>query len=151
MYKKSAIHYVSKFTIDVLFILSIICTIAIPICYKRIFDFIGYLDKGYIVAFTVILFASGIICTYILFVLRQMYKSLLVGNPFTESNVSCLRKIAVSCVIIALMYFVKLFFMFTFATLVIAAVFVVGCLFSLTLKDLFKQAINYKAENELTI
>ncbi len=151
MYKKSVVHYAAKLVIDILLVLSAVCTVAIPIFHKMLFNFIGYPDQSYITAFSVIVFASGIICTYILFVLRQMYKSLLVGNPFTDKNVSYLRQIAVSCVLIAFMYFVKLFFMFTFATLVIAAVFVVGCLFCLTLKDLFKQAINYKTENELTI
>ena len=80
-----------------------------------------------------------------------MYKSLLVGNPFVDDNVNHLRKIAVSCFLIAIMYVIKCFFMLTFATIVIAAVFIVGCMFCLTLKDLFKQAINYKTENELTI
>lgn len=151
MYKKSIIHYVSKVTIDILLILSAICTIAIPFYYERIFNFMGYINNSYMATFTVIIFVSGVICTYILFVLRQMYKSLLVGNPFTDKNVSSLRKIAVCCIIIAIIYFAKLFIVFTFATLVICAIFVVGCLFCLTLKDLFKQAINYKAENELTI
>ena len=41
--------------------------------------------------------------------------------------------------------------LFTIAAIVIAAIFMVGCLFCLTLKDLFKQAINFKMENELTI
>ena len=80
-----------------------------------------------------------------------MFKSLLVGNPFTGKNVSHFRKMAIACVIIAVIYILKAIIMFTFATIVIATVFVVGTLFCLTLKDLFKQAINYKTENELTI
>jgi len=80
-----------------------------------------------------------------------MYHSLREGNPFVDKNVRHLRKIAVACAVISLIYIVKCLFAFTFASLVISAVFAVGCMFCLTLKDLFKQAINYKTENELTI
>ncbi len=151
MYKKSLTHYLAKIVIDLLMWISAFCTVAIPFTSKLIFNMIGYLDKSYVVLFTIILFISGALCTYILFNLRQMYKSLLVGNPFTDKNVSHFRKMAVTCAIISAMYLAKCVFMFTYATIVIAIIFAVGCLFCLTLKDLFKQAINYKTENELTI
>jgi len=151
MYKKSLAHYIAKIVIDVLFWLSTICTVAVPFISKRIFNWIGYLDKSYAIVFTLIISVSGALCTYILFNLKQMYKSLLIGNPFTDQNVMHFRKMAVTCAIISVMYASKCIFMFTYATLVIAAIFAVGSLFCLTLKDLFKQAINYKKENELTI
>ena len=151
MYKKSLTHYVAKYIIDVLFCVSLICTLIVPFVSKTIFNMIGYLDKSYMIAFTIILFVSGGLCSYILYKLRQMYKSLLIGNPFTDKNVGHFRKMAVACAIISAIYIAKCIFMFTYATVVIAAIFAVGCLFCLTLKDLFKQAINYKIENELTI
>ena len=80
-----------------------------------------------------------------------MYRTLLVGNPFVDKNVAHFRKMAVACFVIALIYAVKCIALFTVAALVITVIFVVGCLFCLTLKDLFKQAVNFKAENELTI
>lgn len=151
MYKKSLTHYLAKIIIDILFYLSILCTILVPFLAKPLFMWIQYPDPAYITPFTVILFVSGLCCAYILFNLKQMYRSLLVGNPFVDKNVSHLRKMAVTCIVIALIYLIKCLFIFTLATLVIAAIFVIGCLFCLTLKDLFKQAINYKTENELTI
>lgn len=151
MYKKGVVHYIAKIVIDVLFFLSIICVALVPVLSRWLFGWINYSNSSYLQAFTVVLFLSGLCCVYILFNLKSMYRSLLCGNPFIDKNVSHLRKIAVSCAIISLIYIVKCFFMFTLATIVIAAVFMVGCLLCLTLKDLFKQAINYKAENELTI
>lgn len=151
MYKKSLTHYISKAVIDVLFVVSIILTICVPFGAKYVFSFIGYENNLYQVPFGVILFLSGICCSYILFNLKQMFKSLLVGDPFIDKNVSHFRKMAVSCFIVAVIYIIKAVFMWTFATVVIAIIFVVGTLFCLTLKDLFKQAINYKTENELTI
>lgn len=151
MYKKSFTHYAAKIVIDVLFYLSIVCVVLEPFFADDLFAWINYMDKSYATAFTVIIFISGVCCAYILFNLKQMYKSLLVGNPFVDKNVSHLRKMAVACIIIAIVYAGKCLFMFTVATVIIAFVFMVGCLFCLTLKDLFKQAINYKNENELTI
>lgn len=151
MYKKSISHYIAKAVIDILFYMSIVCVVLVPVFSRWLFGWINYSDSSYLVMFTVIVLLSGVCCVYILFNLKQMYRSLLVGNPFVDKNVSHLRKIAVACILIALMYIAKCFFMFTVATVVIAFVFIVGCLFCLTLKDLFKQAINYKTENELTI
>lgn len=151
MYQKSFSHYLAKMIVDFLFLGSIVCTIAVPFLSGYIFRWLGYLPYNYVVAFIVIVFLSGVCCCYILFNLKQMYTSLLVGNPFVDKNVSHFRKMAVTCIILSLIYLAKCFFMFTFATVVIAVVFAIGCLFCLTLKDLFKQAINYKTENELTI
>ena len=151
MYKKSITHHISKIVVDILFYLSIVCTIIFPFVARHVFTWINYPNQEYLAAFTVIIFVSGICCAYILFNLKQMFGSLLVGNPFIEKNVSHFRKIAVACSIIALIYAVKSILSFTLAAVIISVIFIVGTLFCLTLKDLFKQAINYKTENELTI
>ncbi len=153
MYQKSITHYVAKITIDILFYFSIICTALTPFLADDMFAAINYpnMGLGYMMTLTGIIFVSGLGCTYILYNLKCMYSTLLVGNPFVDRNVSHFRKIALTCAVIGLVYIAKCIFMFTVATLVIAAIFVVGCLFCLTLKDLFKQAINFKSENELTI
>lgn len=147
MYKKTFTHYVSKIIIDILFYMSIVCTAVSPFVTDIIFNWIG----GYGTAFKCIVFLSGLACIYILFNLKQMYRTLLEGNPFVDKNISHFRKMAVTCFVVCVAYFVKCFFMFTYATAIISAIFAVGCLFCLTLKDLFKQAVNFKAENDLTI
>lgn len=151
MYKKSITQKIAKISVDILFYLSIICLILIPILSKYLFIWIDYKNPDYMLGFSAVLFTSGICCSYILFNLKHMYHSLLVGNPFTDKNITHFRKMAVACIIIALIYVIKAIFMFTVATVIIAVIFIVGCLFCLTLKDLFKQAVNYKIENELTI
>lgn len=151
MYKKSITHYITKIIIEALFYLSIVCVIISPVFSKWLFGGVSYRESMMLVGFEAVIFSSGLCCTYILYNLKQMFKSLLVGNPFVDKNVCHLRKIAVACFIIAIIYVSKCFFLFTYATAIIIAIFVVGSLFCLTLKDLFKQAINYKTENELTI
>lgn len=151
MYKKSITHYISKITVDILFYLSILCTASTPFVGENIFNFIGYGVESYKIPFVITIFLSGLCCVYILYNLKQLYRSLLVGNPFVDKNVGYLRKMAVACMCVSIIYLLKCFIVFTIATVVIAVVFIIGCLFCLTLKDLFKQAINYKTENELTI
>lgn len=150
MYKKSITHYIAKAVIDILFYLSIVCSFAIPALTPYLLRLYPPFNHS-IIAYCAILTFSGACCAYILFLLKQMYKSLLVGNPFVDENVRHLRKMAVTCLVIGILYVVKSIFLFTIATPIIAGIFLVGCLFCLTLKDLFKQAINYKAENDLTI
>ena len=150
MYQKSITHHISKIVIDILFYLSIVGVILVPFFTDDVFRFAQYSNKD-IITLTATLFFSGLGCVYILFHLKKMYSSLMDGNPFVDENVSHFREIAVACIIIAIIYLIKCFLLFTFGTLIISAVFTVGCLFCLTLKDLFKQAINYKTENELTV
>ena len=50
-----------------------------------------------------------------------------------------------------LVFFVKCFFMFTIMTAVCALVMILSGLFALTLGMVFRRAVEYKRENELTI
>lgn len=150
MYRKSFTHYLAKVLVDILFYLSIAAILAVPFFTDDFFALIDYPAENFKLL-TTILFTSGICCSYILYILKRMYTSLLSGNPFTEDNVNHFRKIAVSCFVTAVIYLVKCFLMFTFGTFIVMLVFSVGCLFCLTLKDLFKQAVNYKSENDLTV
>jgi uncharacterized protein YxeA len=100
---------------------------------------------------TITLVVSGIASVYIMYNLKSMFTTLLGGNPFVESNVSCFRKMAVASFIIALIYIAKCFYWFTLATVVIVIAFAIAGLFCLTLKDIFKQAVYYKEEHDYTV
>ncbi len=150
MYQKSIIHYITKICIDILFYAGILCCCLVPflsIWMKNYF----YVSNEKTLFMIIILLSSGISAVYILWQMKVIFKTLLQGNPFIHANVSCLRKIAISCLIIAIIFFIKMFFMPTISTMVIIAIFIVACLLCLTLKDLFKQSIYYKDENDLTV
>ncbi|MBQ9914824.1 MAG: DUF2975 domain-containing protein [Clostridia bacterium] len=151
MYQKSLPHYISKILVDILFYASIVCTLMVPVFSRQVYMWIQYPYESYFLPFTLIVFVSGIFCVLILYHLKRLFKTLMVGDPFVEGNVVHLRRIALYCGCISLIYAVKCLFLFTLLTFVVAGAFCVGCLLCLTLKDLFKQAVNYKAENELTI
>jgi len=140
----------TKISIDILFIVAIICCILVPFSSSWLFRYFGIVEEGALFV-KAILMASGISCVYILWQLKVIFKTLLQGNPFIHANVSSLRKIAVACLVIAFIYFVKMIVMPTISTIIIIIIFVVACLLCLTLKDLFKQSIYYKDENDLTV
>lgn len=150
MYQKSIVHYMTKVCIDILFYVGIVCCALVPFSSSWLFRYFNITDEKVLFAI-IILLASGISCVYILWQLKVIFKTLLDGNPFIHANVTCLRKIAMSCLVISLIYVVKLIVMPTISTVVIVAIFVIACLLCLTLKDLFKQSIYYKDENDLTV
>jgi len=150
MYQKSTVCRVTKTVVDVMFYSGILCLIAVPFLATAIKDFYGY-GNDVLLFFFVLLFLSGVCAVYILFQLKQMFKTLLGENPFVKKNITCFQKMAIACACIALIYIVKCFLLFTWATLVIAIVFFIGFLFCLTLKEIFKQAICYKEEHDWTV
>ena len=150
MYQKSFVHYMTKICIDILFYVAILCCLLIPFSSSWLFRYFGIVEASALFV-KAILLASGMTCVYILWQLKVIFKTLMNGNPFIHANVSCLRKIAIACLIISFIYIVKMIVMPTISTMVIVVIFIVACLLCLTLKDLFKQSIYYKDENDLTV
>lgn len=150
MYQKSIVHYMTKICVDILFYVAILSCMLIPFSSSWLFRYFGIIEAA-VLFIKAILLASGISCVYILWQLKVIFKTLMEGNPFIHANVSGLRKIAVTCLVISFIYLVKMIVMPTISTIVIIVIFIVACLLCLTLKDLFKQSIYYKDENDLTV
>ena len=146
----SFINRATKLIIDIMFFGGILCTAAVPFLTKFIGGFYGY-DTRVSIIFAVMLFISGAASVYILFNMRRMLKTLVENDPFVMKNADCLRRIATACAVIVAVYAVKCVLLFSWATVVIAIAFSVGALFCLVLKDLFKQAVAYKEENDWTV
>ena len=150
MYKNTTVHYIAKILVDIMFYGGIVTVVTVPWWSKFMRDYFGYsYAEWYYIMATLVL--SGICAVYIVCNLKAMFGTLLGGNPFVEENISAFRKMAVACCLIAIIYAVKIFVMFSLATPIIVLVFVIGTLFCLTLKDIFKQAVYYKEENDGTI
>lgn len=142
------INKITGILIDVLIFTGIVCILCIPLLLKVAIPYYsGVIYYSYMAS----LFISGIFTIYILYNIRRMYKTLFLGNPFVKENIKYLNNISISCIFITLIYFIKCFIVLTFATIIIVIVFAVGSLFCLTLKDIFKQAIYYKEENDWTV
>ena len=150
MYKNSFVHYLTKVLVDIMFYGGILCCIALPFMMPTLANYFGY-RSAVVVPLTVVLFTSGLCSIFILWQLKAMFKTLLNGNPFVGANISCLRKCSVASFLIAIIYIVKTVFMFSIMTSVVVIIFSLLGLFCLTLKDVFKQAVAYKEENDWTV
>jgi len=94
---------------------------------------------------------SGVFAVLIFFELKRMIGTVLVGNPFVMENVVSLRRMAYYAFVIAAITVGRLTMSMTPAVFVVIIVFVVAGIFSLVLAQVFKQAVDYKLENDLTI
>ena len=150
MQKNSFVHYLTKILVDIMFYGGILCCIAIPFTMPSLAALLGY-SPDIVTPYTVILMFSGLCALYIVWQLKAIFKTLLGGNPFVEKNVSCLRRCSVASILIATVYLVKISIWFTIASSIIVIIFALLGIFCLTLKDVFKQAIAYKEENDWTV
>lgn len=97
------------------------------------------------------LYISGLVCLVLVNEVRKIFKTLNRRNPFMMDNVKSLNRIAVACFIIAAAYIVKIFFYNSVLTMIITMVFIIAGLFSIVLAEVFRQAVEVKEENDLTI
>jgi hypothetical protein len=150
MYKNSVVHHITKILIDIGFFGGILVLFGLPYIVRYLRVYYGYVPTlaG---PFDITLMSAGLCALYILWQFKIIFKTLVGGNPFVMANVSCLRKMAVACFIIAIVFLIRTVMYFTVPTTVIVIIFIIAGLFCLTLKDVFKQAVCYKEENDLTV
>lgn len=143
--ERSMINKVTKPVVDVFFFIGIVCVICVPFLTNRLwYDY----DFQKLTFMKAVLFTSGICAVFILYNLRIMLKTLTGGNPFVKDNIACFNRMALAALMIALIYAIKCFVIFSFATVVIVCVFAMAALFCLTLKEVFCRAVEYKEEND---
>ncbi|MDR0272996.1 MAG: DUF2975 domain-containing protein [Clostridiales bacterium] len=151
MRKNSFVHYLTKVLIDILFYGGILCCIAAPFVMPYVLTGLGY-PKTRQIEYAVIILSSGVCALCIVWQLKMMLKTLLGGNPFVPKNVTCLRRCSIASFLIAIIFTGKLFLLlFTPSSLIIVMIFFLLGLFCLTLKDVFKEAIAYKEEQDWTV
>jgi len=150
MYKVSFIHRVTKFLVDAMFYSGIVACIALPFVFRQL-QGLGVFWLNRSIPSLVVLLASGICAVYILYQLKQMFKTLIGKTPFVHENISCFRRCGVASFIISALFVIRIFLGFTPGSAIIVIIFAMLGLFSLTMKDVFKQAVFYKEENDWTV
>lgn len=143
---KTKVSQITAILVNIMFFGGILACILTPLGTKLY----GYTGNEYVIQTTVILM-SGFASVFIMYQLKCIFKTLIDDNPFVMDNAVSLRKIAAASFIIAVIYVVKAFMLFTPATFVIIVIFVTAGLFCLTLMSVFTAAVRFKEENSLTI
>ncbi len=96
----------------------------------------------------------GICCLYIVFEVAKVFTSISNGNPFVVTNEIALKKIAVTCEIIAISLLLKIaidYTIFLTTSIVVMLVFTIAGLCAYVFSQLFKLSVFLKEENDMTI
>ena len=107
--------------------------------------------KEYYWQMVVVFFLSGVFAELIFYELRRMFRTLMAEDPFVMQNVVSLKRMGYYAFVIAVLTASRLFIIVTAAVLIVILVFTIAGLFSLVLSQVFRHAVIYKQENDLTI
>lgn len=99
----------------------------------------------------VLLYVTGVFALLIVYEIRKIFKALGKNNPFIMENVKSLGRMGIYSFIISICYITKVFFFNSVATIIIVMIFVIAGFFSIILAEVFRQAVEAKQENDLTV
>lgn len=148
---KNGLSGMIKICLDLVFIGGILILVSLPVSLKWYFEMLMNNSNENFNFLLIFLYVTGLFCLTIVFELRKIFKTLNRMNPFMMDNVKSLKKMAIAAFAIATTYIVKIIFFSTILTIIVAMIFIIAGLFSLILSEVFKQAVIYKEENDLTI
>lgn len=114
------------------------------------------------IAYTsIIVYPNGLLMLGIIYQFIKLFNSLEHNKPFTNNNVKILRNTGYLCLIMSILWLLDLIFMIfiinnTYINYIIVLLFLAVLFFGVfialyILSELFRQATNYKEENDLTI
>ena len=108
-------------------------------------------DDPYYAKYLIILTYSGVMSELILWQCRRMMQGVNRGQAFSLKTVHHLRVAAVEMMVLAAFYLATMFWMSKFFMAFLFVVFVLGGCLLLVLAEIFRQAIRFKEENDMTI
>jgi len=98
----------------------------------------------------IFLIVVGVFVTWIVGELIFMMKT-IEEDPFVERNAEAFRRMGNVAMILAILFFLKCFSYFTLLTCMCGIMLAICSLVAFTLRHIFRQAVIYKNENDLTI
>jgi hypothetical protein len=148
--KKGLSGYV-KILLDLVFVGGICIYLGLPIILKWYFSILQNHSSDNYYFLLMFMYFTGFFCIWIVFEICKIFKTLDRKNPFMIDNVISLKRMSLAAFIIAAAYIVKIIFYITFLTIIITMIFIIAGLFLLIIAEIFKQAVEFKEENDLTI
>lgn len=141
----------TKIVLDFMFFSGILVTVTMPLLLRIAGNYYAKVFLEKYIPLVLIFTSASLFGVMILEQLRRMMKTVIEENCFVWENVKSLESMAVYSLTISVLFLGKVFFLPSPATGVIIIVFFVAALFSQVLSFVFRDAINYKEENDLTI
>lgn len=149
-------NFLSRFTrilLCVLFLAILLAIVALPFFLEEMLKFFGDMffgAPGYENFILPFLLVCGVGALWILAELILVMKT-LKHDPFVVRNAKAFSRMAIAAEALAVLFGVKTAFFFTPMTLACCIVLLLCGLFAAVLSGVFRRAIEYKQENDLTI
>ncbi|MCL2487661.1 MAG: DUF2975 domain-containing protein [Oscillospiraceae bacterium] len=140
-----------EITMIALMVISGIMTVTLPWSIPFITGRDAGEPENYYWKYLIVLTYSGIIAEFILWHTRGIIHNVVTRNPFCHDTVRRLRVVGSGCLLISVSYAFAVFFVSKVFMVVVLAAFMVMGLFLLVFSELFRQAVAYKEENDMTI
>lgn len=120
------------------------------------FDYVFNMDNSKYTSFDFekykyFFYILGLLMIYINIQLIKIFKTIKVDMPFIDSNVIALKKIAVSLVLIGIIFMISLSIEISYLRIIAVICFICSGLCAYVFSQLFKSAIYIKEENDYTI
>lgn len=136
----------------ILFFIGILAVLTLPFWVRWYIGFnYGTFSQPLYLKMLIILYISGILAVISVWECRGILHNVNQGCPFIMDNAKRLRRIAWCFFPIAVIYFISIFLIPSPFVLLVGAAFAFGCAILFLLSELFRQAVQYKEENDLTI
>ena len=147
---EKSLSTIVKLLLKTIFILGLGVIIGLPVILRwYIENFRVDINNYY--PMLMLLYVSGVTALYIVFKFVKLFKALEDNKPFIAENVEILKNISIGCLVIAVLYLIGIFIFNSVFVAVIFMIFTIAYFAFLILAELFRQAVQYKEENDLTI
>ncbi len=99
----------------------------------------------------IVLYPTALCALFIENELRSMFKTLENTDPFVQRNVKSLNRMGILMLVVFAIFIFKIITLNTIMTMLCAFAIILVAVLCFVLADVFKQAVTYKQENDLTI
>ena len=148
---KDSISGYIKILLQLIFIFGTTVVIFLPFVTHYYIKFLRLDLQIYYTSVLVLLYLSGIPALAIIYQFIKLFDSLKKETPFIQENVKYLKRASYCAFVISLEYIAGIYVFHSIFALIITGIFAIAWLGLYILAELFKQAIQFKEENELTI
>lgn len=133
------------------FVIGVFVTVCLSYILKKYFWWYFLNDQTYYLACVVVISISGVATLNIVWQLSYIMATIHNKNPFTNKNVVCLKRISYSCFVVSILFFILLLFRLSLFVVIISYIFIILGFCCIVLSGLFKKAVEFKTENDLTV
>jgi hypothetical protein len=147
---KGSLSSFVKVILEIVFILGIGVILTLPLDLKWYLNNFDVRQDVYY-PMLVILYISGALALIVVYKFTKLFKALRDNQPFIFENAKILKQISICCLLISVVYIGGIFVFQSVFPAIIFMIFVIAWIGTYILSELFKQAVEYKEENDLTI